>query len=184
MQTCRSFPEVLGAARANAPWAFTALYEQFVGPVAAFLRHQGMPDPEDLTSEVFLAAFRALPSFEGDENGFRAFLFTIARRRVVDERRRQSRRVPLVPLPSERVDMPSVDGEEVSLEKVARGEVAALLQRLTPDQRDVLTLRIVADLSVDAVAELLGKPPSAVKALQRRGLEALRRIFVAEQVSL
>lgn len=59
-----------------------------------------------------------------------------------------------------------------------------LISRLTPEQRDVLALRIVADLAVDEVARIVGKQPGAVKALQRRGLAALRRILGEQDVPL
>ena len=62
--------------------------------------------------------------------------------------------------------------------------VHELLAELTPDQRDVMLLRVVADLTVEQVAEVVGKPPGAVKALQRRALAALRRLVEAEGVPL
>ena len=58
-----------------------------------------------------------------------------------------------------------------------------LLGTLSPDQRDVLLLRIIGDLSVDRVAEVLGKTPGAVKALQHRGLTQLRKTVVEEGVT-
>jgi RNA polymerase sigma-70 factor (ECF subfamily) len=59
--------------------------------------------------------------------------------------------------------------------------VHALLERISPDQSEVLLLRIVADLSVDETAAVVGKSYEAVKALQRRGLAALRRQLSEEE---
>jgi RNA polymerase sigma-70 factor (ECF subfamily) len=60
------------------------------------------------------------------------------------------------------------------MQLVAPGEVLALLEALGEDQKEVLTLRIIADLTVDQVAEIMGKSAGAVKQLQRRALDRLR----------
>ena len=57
-----------------------------------YLRLRGADDPEDLTSEVFLRVFNHLDDFSGDERGFAAWVFTIAHRALIDERRRNARR--------------------------------------------------------------------------------------------
>jgi RNA polymerase sigma factor (sigma-70 family) len=177
-----SFEQVLAAARANSGWAFTCLYESLAGAVAGYLRVQGAREPDDLTSEVFLAAFSRIGSFKGDEKAFRRWVFTIAHARLIDDRRARARRPAAETLDEAtacRVD--SAESEAVSrlgLERLNR-----LLGRLSPDQRAVLTLRILADLPIDQVASVLGKRPGAVKALQHRALAALRRELVAEGVS-
>ncbi len=63
--------------------------------MCGYLRVQGAREPEDLTSEVFLGAFRGLSGFSGDEDQFRSWVFTIAHRRLTDERRRVSHRPQL-----------------------------------------------------------------------------------------
>ncbi len=65
--------------------------------------------------------------------------------------------------------------------RLAHERVHALLSSLTPEQREVLVLRVVADLSVEQTAEVLGKGNEAVKALQRRGLATLRRALSVQQ---
>lgn len=78
--------------------------------------------------------------------------------------------------------MPSA--ETSALESIGDQRVLALLETLSPDQRDVLLLRIIGDLTIDQVAVVLGKSPGAVKALQHRGLAHLRRVVEAEGVTL
>lgn len=177
-----SFEEVLAAARANHGWAFTCLYESSAGAVAGYLRVQGASEPDDLTSEVFLAAFSRIGSFKGDEKAFRRWVFTIAHARLIDDRRARARRPAPETLEESTAGLvDSAESEAVSrlgLERLER-----LLARLSPDQRTVLTLRILADLPIDQVASVLGKQPGAVKALQHRALGALRRELVAEGVS-
>ena len=69
------------------------------------------------------------------------------------------------------------------MEAMGVQRVREVLATLAPDQRDVIALRVIADLSVDQVAAALGKQPGAVKALQRRGLASLRRQLAEEGVS-
>ena len=67
---------------------------------------------------------------------------------------------------------------------MAAAAIVELLRELPADQRDVLALRVIADLSVDAVAEIIGRSPGAVKQLQRRGLLGLRRLVLERGVTL
>ena len=92
------FDTVLAAARTGSPSAFTRIFTALAPVVEGYLRLQGASEPEDLTIEVFLAVLRNLDSFEGDEAGFRSWVFTIAHRRLLDERRRGYRRPAPAPL--------------------------------------------------------------------------------------
>lgn len=168
------FTSVLEAAQAGAEWAWSRLYDDIAGPVLGYLRSRGAAEPEDLVGEVFLQVARNLGTFRGDYAAFRSWIFTVAHHRVVDERRYRTRR-PVDPgeVPESALGMGDTEAE--ALEQLATGEVIALLATLTPEQRDVLLLRVVGDLSVDEVAAIVGRRPGAVKALQRRGLEKLRR---------
>ena len=180
-----SFELVLDAAQLGAGWARTRLYELFAGPVTGYLRTQGMREPEDMTSDVFLAVFTRLGAFSGTEAQFRSWVFTIAHHKMVDERRHRGRRPDPDPLETaaEHSAGRAVPAEDEAFGNLAMERVGAMLQRLTPDQRDVISLRILADLSVEQVAAMLGKPPGAVKALQHRALDALRRQLQQEGVS-
>ncbi len=182
-----AFDQVLVAAQANAGWAFARLYESVAPAVAGYLRAGGAREPEDMTSEVFLAVFSRLGSFTGTEAQFRSWVFTIAHNRMVDERRALARRPYVGSLEATQGDgshprATSAEGE--ALRTMGRARVEHLLGQLVPDQRDVLTLRLVADLTVEQVAATLGKSPGAVKALQRRALNTLRRTLSAEAVPL
>jgi RNA polymerase sigma-70 factor (ECF subfamily) len=175
-----AFPQVLAAAQADAPWAYQRLFEWLGAPVAGYLRGQGADDAEGLANDVFLRVLTNLGAFQGDEDRFRSWVFTIAHNKLVDERRR-SRRRPVI------ADRPVADGvapratEPEAMARLGNEWVQALLGELSADQRDVLLLRIVADLTVEQVAEALGKAPGAVKALQRRGLDTLRRLLVGTE---
>ncbi len=140
-----------------------------------YLRANRGPEPEDTLSEVFLQAARDLPRFEGDERQFRAWIFTIAHHRLIDARRRQARR-PVEPVADvDEPDESEPDVAEVALGQIGAEEVKRALAALTEDQRAVLLLRVLGDLSVEQAARALGKRPGAVKALHRRGLAAVKR---------
>lgn len=187
---------MLGAAQAGGEWAYQRLYRALAPAVAGYLRVQGAAEPDDLTSEVFERAFRALGQFSGNEAQFRSWIFTIAHHRLVDARRRAARRpalagaevpdlpgsVPLGNVPSGNVPLGNVEDE--ALRRLATERVRRLCDGLVPDQRDVLLLRMLAALTVEEIATALGKTPGAVKALQRRGLAALRRQLEVRGVPL
>ncbi|MDP9404209.1 MAG: RNA polymerase sigma factor [Actinomycetota bacterium] len=180
-----AFDAVLAAAQTGAPWALERIYRAFAPAVAGYLRTQGSGEPDDVTSEVFIGAFRTLSSFNGGEGQFRSWLFTIAHRRLLDERRQLGRRATIVDSWAETPDAPALhDAEGEAMQLMASQRVRRLCERLVADQRDVLLLRLVGGLTVEEVATALDKSSGAVKALQRRGLTALRKILESEGVPL
>ncbi len=179
-----AFDSVLAAAQRDAAWAYERLWWAYRAPVASYLRLQGAFDPDDLTSEVFLGAFRDIAAFTGSEDQFRGFLFTIAHRRLTDERRRASVRPQWAGGNGAVPDRAGGDVESDALRQLSEDRVVQLCNRLVAAQRDVLLLRLVADLTVEQVGEALGKTEGAVKQLQRRGLANLREILVREGVPL
>lgn len=171
------FGPVLDAARAGADWAWARLYRDLAPVVLGYLRARGAPDPEDVLGETFLQVVRDLARFEGDEAGWRSWVFTVAHRRLIDDRRRRGRR-PVRPTQDEALaaELPPVEGgEPEALANLGTEQVLRLLDVLTDEQRSALALRFVAGLSLPEVAEVLGRTSNAIKALQRRGLRALRR---------
>jgi RNA polymerase sigma factor (sigma-70 family) len=178
------FSEVLHAARAGAPWAFERLYLDLAPVVAGYLRLQGAAEPDDLTSETFLGVFGRLTSFSGSEQQFRSWVFTIAHRRLIDERRRAVRRPSIPTADTETLDRPGGDVEQDAFAVLGTTSVHELCAGLSDDQRDVLILRIVGDLTVEQTAAIVDKSVGAVKALQRRALDSLRRRLVRDGVPL
>jgi RNA polymerase sigma factor (sigma-70 family) len=162
-------------ARNGSPQAFEHIYRQLAGQVASYLRWHRASDPDGLTNDVFAQVHCNLGRFEGDDQRFRSWLFTIAHHRMIDDRRR-SHRQPRVGGDVDADDSYRCgDVEEDAFAVMASDHVRDLVAVLSPDQRDVVLLRVVADLSVEEVARLLGKREGAVKALQHRALAALRR---------
>lgn len=168
-----AFSRALDAARSNTRAGHEWLWNRFSRQVNAFATAQGSEDPEGITNEVFLATFRNLAQFQGDEDGFVSLLFSIARNKLVDEHRRRGRRPLTAPLEST-TDPSGGDTEEDAMRGLGDTTIA-LLAHLTDDQREVLVLRLVADLSLEQTAAITGRSVNATKALQHRAVNALRK---------
>jgi RNA polymerase sigma factor (sigma-70 family) len=182
--TAERFTALLGAARDGSEDAWQELYGGLAPVVLGYLRANGSPDPEDVLSEVFLQVARDIVKFDGDEKGFRSWVFTIAHHRLIDARRHSARRpVELSPEPPEPMER-AEDAADEALTRIGNEEVQRILSLLSTDQRTVLLLRVVADMSIEDVATAVGKRPGAVKALQRRGLAAVKRELGRKGVTL
>jgi RNA polymerase sigma-70 factor (ECF subfamily) len=165
------------AAHAGHAWALTRIWKQHAPAVTGYLRGHGAREPEDLTSDVFVAVFERIGKFHGDDDALRAFVFTVAHHKLVDELRRRQRRGEAATYePAEDV-RPTPSAEDTALASLATARVHRLLGELSADQRDVMLLRVVGDLSLEQTADVLGKRVGAVKALQHRALAALRRLL-------
>lgn len=166
--------DLVVAARAGGGWAFGQLWEQLAPKVRGYLLTRGAREPDDLTSEVFLQAFRALSTFDGDGEAFKRWLFTIAHRRLVDDLRARARRGVDAVFDSEHDPRQVSSAEDDALERQFPGHLRQLLHQLTPDQREVLLLRVLGDLSPEEVADVSGRGVAATKSLLRRAAETLR----------
>jgi len=155
--------------------AFGRLWTALSPSVVAYFRAHAVDEAEDLTSEVFLAAFRALPSGTESFSQFKGLVFRIAHRRYVDWVRRSVRRRGAVPYDPALDERCTASAEECAVELLGSQRALALLEQLTPDQRQVITLRVFGDLSLHQTAEVLGRDVGTVKSLQHRGLARLRR---------
>lgn len=174
-----AFEELLDGARSGEGWAFDELFRSWNAPMSGFVRSRGVSDVDGVVNDIFLKAFGALGSFSGDEASFRAWLFRIARNRVIDEYRKQGRSLKTTEL-SHNIEGSQVVGGDVVADfeqRLAHDRVMTLLGFLTDDQREVLILRFVADLTIDRIAEVTGRRRGAVKQLQRRALRRLEAIL-------
>jgi RNA polymerase sigma-70 factor, ECF subfamily len=172
-----SFPSVLAAAQTGAEWALSSLYRELHPPLLRYLRAHEAGEAEDLASEVWLDVAGGLTRFEGDESAFRTWLFTIARRRLIDLRRRRARRrTDLVPL--DRLDDRPDVAEPFSA--VESDGVLSWVAALPPEQAEVVLLRVVAELDSNEVAAVIGKKPGTIRVMQKRALERLAELLREE----
>ena len=156
----------------------TAAYRQLAPAVLGYLRTQRAPDAENVLGDVFLQVARDFSRFAGDDAALRRWVFTIARNRLIDERRRAARRPLLHDGP-----LPDRAGTAVP-DELLDARLLDALRALTPEQREVVVLRFVGDLSLEDVARTTRRRRGAVKALQHRALATLTRILADEDDAL
>jgi RNA polymerase sigma-70 factor (ECF subfamily) len=163
------FDEWLESAARGEPDGLANLWRRYQPLVLRYFRGR-LPDvAEDLASAVWIDVAYSLSSFHGTEDGFRGWLFTIAHRRLVDEHRRRERRPEIVVAePEEGRSLGNVHDDATSLDAAL-----SLIRRLPPDQAEAVLLRVVADLDVGVVAEIMQRREGTVRVLVHRGLEKL-----------
>src|SRR5262245_30037655 len=131
-------------------------------------------DAEDLTTQTFLKMIQSIGSFKWQSAPFSAWLFRIAHNLAMDHFRSHRRWQPEADVP-EPVG-PSFDAaEEGAFESIGRASMLEMIESLSPDQQQVLTLKFVFDFSNAEAATILGKSEGAVKSLQHRALASLQK---------
>ena len=165
---------VIAAAQRGDSAAFASIWHALAPAVAAYLSARGAEDPDATTSDVFVAVLPRLAKITGGVSGLRTFVFSVAHARLVDELRRRRRRPATVAFDAATHDGVAASAEHEAIVADGSARVQALLDRLAPDHREVLTLRIVADLSIEQAADVMHRSVGAIKQLQRRALLALR----------
>jgi RNA polymerase sigma-70 factor, ECF subfamily len=179
------FPAVLAAAQQGSEAAFTRLWLDANPGLMRYLRVIAPEAAEDAAADTWVQVVRGLRRFRGDEAAWRAWLFTTARRRVIDASRRRARR-PEEPLDevSAAVLPVTADAADEVMERLGTRSAIALLARLPRVQAEVILLRVVAGLDTDTVARLLGRSPGAVRVAAHRGLRQLAKILTEAGVTL
>lgn len=169
------FPEVLSSAQRGEEASFAALYRDLNPLLLRYLAAHDRHRAEDLAAETWLAAARGLRRFSGEEEAFRGWIFTIARRRLIEQWRRDGHRPAEVLGSDPQPPVSAPDDTEVSSLAHLSGQDAVMMvsSLLPPDQADVVLLRVLGDLDVARVAEILGKRPGTVRVLQHRALRRL-----------
>jgi RNA polymerase sigma-70 factor, ECF subfamily len=156
--------------------ALGVLWSQHQHLLVRFLRGVGCTTPDDVASMVWIDVAKGLARFTGDATDFRKWLFTIARRRSIDELRRENRRSVTVDR-SAMVDRAANalanDAAEMYERASALDRAVAVVQTLPPDQAEILMLRVVADLDVATVAAMVGKTEGNVRVIMHRALQHL-----------
>jgi RNA polymerase sigma-70 factor (ECF subfamily) len=131
-------------------------------------------DAEDLTTQTFLKMLQAIGRFRWRSVPFSAWLFRIAHNVAMDHFR-ASRRVQLEEEVPEPEDSVQSSAEEEAMQSIGRASMFELIEKLSPDQQQVLTLKFVFNFSNAEVGAILGKTEGAIKSLQHRALASLHR---------
>ena len=166
----------LRAARNGDETAIACVFRDVHPRLLHYIRRIAPDAAEELASETWSEAAKGFAGFEGDLDEFRARLFTMARRRIVDHYRNESRRPRLAAFTDPEATTPSAD--DLAIEALSTDEaITALVRDLSADEAEVVTLRVVAGLSVDQVAMTMGSNPGSVRALQHRALRHLAKTW-------
>jgi RNA polymerase sigma-70 factor, ECF subfamily len=168
-----AFGVTLASAQAGDEAAFACIFRDVQPALLRYLRVIA-PDPEDVAGDTWLQVVDGLARFRGEEQAFRAWLFTIARHRAADAGRSRARR-PAVPLETSAAaqQLTSPDAADQALEAVSTQAAMALITSLPHDQAEIIMLRVVAGLDASDVARIVGKTPGAVRVAAHRGLRRL-----------
>jgi RNA polymerase sigma-70 factor, ECF subfamily len=180
--TIDDFPRLLAAAKSGDEAAFSLLFRSVQPLLLRYLRTLSRDLADDVAAETWVAVVRGLERFRGGADGFRGWVFTIARARLVDARRAAGR-LP-VPVDTEAAlgDRPGQVDVAATVDELMSTEAAlALIAGLAPDQAEAVLLRHVVGLDVAATAQVLRKRPGAVRIATMRGLARLRTQLAAHE---
>ena len=176
--TARDLRQLVEAAKDGDKRAWEEIYVALYSRLLAYARHHLGPDSAaDAVSDAMVKALTSIKRFSWRQGGFEAWMFRILRNVIVDNHRRNGRA-------RREIRQAAVDQHDESVDRlVAHEETAALRSafgRLDPDEQDLLQLRVVAGLSSEEVAHVLGKRAGAVRMAQSRSLEHLRTLLAQE----
>lgn len=162
--------------------AFAQLYEAYFDKIYRYLylRLGEQAEVEDLAQEVFIKALEAIGSYRWRNLPFASWLFRIARNQMIDHLRKGGK-VEKMPWDD---NIAYVEGPNPALVAEQRLEIEELrdnIEKLSPAQRAVISLRFGGELSLTEVAKALGKSPGTVKALQHSGVAALKKMMLADR---
>jgi len=161
--------------------ALAAIYDRYSPGIYTYAMRLLGDDclAEDCVAETFARFLKALRAGQGPREHLQAYLYRIAHNWITDSYRRQ----PLPPLDlDENLHADDQTRPETQVDiHIEQDQVRLAMRTLTPDQRQVVALRFVEGWENEQVALAMQKPIGAVKALQHRALNALRRILVQEE---
>jgi RNA polymerase sigma-70 factor (ECF subfamily) len=178
------FARVLADAQGGSEDQFAVLWRDANPALLRYLRVLAPQSAEDIASETWVHVVRGLSRFIGDEAAWRAWLFTTARRRLIDQARSRKRH-PAEPLDEiSAAEVPRTpDAAQYALDNIATESALALLCQLPALQAEVIMLRVVAGLDTDAVAAMLGKSPGNIRVTAHRGLKKLESLLVTAGIT-
>jgi RNA polymerase sigma-70 factor (ECF subfamily) len=172
------FARVLADAQGGLEDQFAVLWRDANPALLRYLRVLAPENAEDIASDTWVYVVRGLPRFIGDESAWRAWLFTTARRRLIDHARLRKRHPAESLEEISPAEVPSTpDTAQIALDNLATESALALVSRLPRPQAEVIMLRVVAGLDTDVVASMLGKSPGNVRVMAHRGLKKLESLL-------
>lgn len=162
--------------------AFGELYERHFTPIFryVFARIESRFEAEDMTEEVFIKVWRAMPSYIQSGLPFSAFVFRVAQNTLIDYYRKTGRKLKSVSLDDDGNQLHELLANPIDVVN-QRMEIKTLreaLMQLNDDYRQVLVLRFLDGLSPQETAETMQRSEGAIRVLQHRALGALRKLLL------
>ena len=174
----QDFAPTLAAAQRGDPQAMAQLYRALQQRILRYLQAQEPKEGEDLASEVWLDVAAGLKRFDGTESDLRCWIFTIARRRLIDHRRARARR-QTDPVDMETLALLSGDSDPAA--PPWHGEALSCLRMLPREWAEIVLLRVVGELDSSEVATVTGRKAGTVRVIQMRALERLAGLLSADR---
>jgi RNA polymerase sigma-70 factor (ECF subfamily) len=178
------FGKQIKAAKKGDEAAFQEVFRTLYRPIYRFLvaRTSSLQDAEDLTQSVFMKAWMAIQDGRVTQSPPLAYLYTLARNALIDTWRKQH----LTDVLTEEVEAGLVDPQPLVSEVLAvRQEfvpIGRLISGLPPDQRSVLMMKFMDEMTTEEIAAALGKTEVAIRQIQSRALRAVRSQMVSAQI--
>lgn len=175
-------PSLIARAKSGEAAAFGLLYDRYVEPIYRYIfyRVRDTAEAEDITSDVFMRALRAMPRYE-PRQAFLAWLYRIARNAVVDGSRRKRTQVSFEDAlrhpDADRV----VDPDATLFAQVDAATLRQAIRQLTPLQQEVIVLRYVEGLDTRAIGKLVGRREGTIRGIEFRALGALRQLLPSRE---
>lgn len=165
--------------------ALASIYDAFSSALYRYAVHQlgDAQAAEDIVSETFFRLLRSIGAGGGPEKHLKSYLYRVAHNLIID----QYRRNPIIEVNIDSEISALADGNKNPERQVETSfeqeELRNNLWNLTADQRQVIVLKYLEGLNNQEVADVLGKPVGAIKALQHRGLNSLRRMLAKDELA-
>lgn len=169
--------DVFDAALKGETTALGKLYDAYFERIYRFIyyRTSHQQTAEDLTEEVFIKAFRALPTLNGGPNKLSGWIFQIARNTVIDHYRKAN---PLVSIDeAENIAIDETDAIDALQLQSDQHLILTALEKLNPEQQQVIRLRFLEEFEITEIAQMLGKSEGNIRIIQYRALTKLRSIL-------
>lgn len=158
---------------------FGQIYDQYIDKIYRFvyLKVNSQETAEDITSKVFLKGWEAFQSPKAEIKNPGAFLYQIARNAVVDHYREKGRTKVVSVDAGPQIADPGTDAHDKAILNADISVIKTAIQKLKPEQQDVIVWHYLDDMPIADIAQLLGKPAGTVRVMLHRGLKDLRGII-------
>lgn len=175
-------PDLVRRAKEGDKQAFAMLYRTYLPTVYKFLYYRlnsNKAMAEDMTAEVFLRALRKVEDFNWTGADFGSWLLRIARNLILDNAKSSRARLETVTdeMPEDALGEARATEDSV-MENLQNDGIYGAIKQLSPDQRDVITMRFIQGMDVSSVAEAMGKKEGTIRTLQFRGLKSLQKLLL------